>query len=88
MDPWFRIDTTVVGICVTDAYSAAMYQAPPSANISNMGVKNFAMHVVMTFGMTRSQRNRCQRFFVGILQIHALLFLAKMPNWKINLLDL
>ena len=46
MDPWFRIDTTVVGICVTDAYSAAKYQAPPSANISKMGVKNFAMHVV------------------------------------------
>ena len=42
-DPWFRIDTTVVGVCVIDAFLAAQYQAPPSAGMSKMSVKNYAL---------------------------------------------
>ena len=45
-DPWFRIDTTVVGVCVIDAYMAARYQAPSSANIDKMTVQDYAMHTV------------------------------------------
>ena len=45
-DPWFRIDTTIVGISVIDAYLAAQYQAPPCAGLSRMSVKDYALHTV------------------------------------------
>ena len=45
-DPWFRIDTTVVGITVIDSYLAARYQAPPWSAVHKMSVKDFALHTV------------------------------------------
>lgn len=45
-DPWFRIDTTVVGITVIDAYLAAKYQAPPSVGIGKMSVQDWSAHLV------------------------------------------
>lgn len=45
-DPWFRIDTTVIGITVIDSYLAAKYQAPSRSAVHNMSVKDFALHTV------------------------------------------
>lgn len=45
-DCWFRIDTTVIGICVTGSYCAAQYQVPLGAGIAKMSVQNYAMHAV------------------------------------------
>lgn len=45
-NPWFRIDCTVLGICVTDAYLAAKYQAPTIAGFDTMSIRDYAMHTV------------------------------------------
>lgn len=46
-DPWFRIDTTVIGMCVTDAFNAASQSAPSGAKIDKMTLGDFAMHTAV-----------------------------------------
>ena len=45
-DPWFRIDTTIIGICVADALQAAQYQGPSCANLATMSLQDFTMNTV------------------------------------------
>jgi hypothetical protein len=41
-DPWFRLDTTFVGMTVTDAFLLARYSAADDAGLKRMGIKDFA----------------------------------------------
>jgi hypothetical protein len=44
-NPWFRIDCTLVGICVVDALLAARYAASSGSGIRKMTVQDWAMHI-------------------------------------------
>ena len=46
LNPWFRIDCTLVGMTVIDTLLAVQYQAPPCANMKKMSVENFAQELV------------------------------------------
>lgn len=42
-DPWFRLDTTFVGMTVTDAFLLARYSAADDAGLKRMSIKDFAL---------------------------------------------
>ena len=42
-DPWFRLDTTLIGMTVTDAFQLARYAASDEAGIKNMNIREFAL---------------------------------------------
>jgi hypothetical protein len=44
-DPWFRIDTTLVGMTVTDAYLLAKYSCSTASGIKKMSIRDFATRV-------------------------------------------
>jgi hypothetical protein len=41
-DCWFRLDTTFVGMTVTDAFQLARYAASTGCEVKRMGIKDFA----------------------------------------------
>lgn len=43
-DPWFRINTTVIGMTVTDAFQLARYGASDTWGFKNMSVKDYALN--------------------------------------------
>jgi hypothetical protein len=42
-DPWFRLDTTFIGMTVTDAFQLARHAASDTSGIRRMGIKEFAL---------------------------------------------
>lgn len=42
-DPWFRLNTTFIGMTVTDAFQLARYSSSDTSGIRKMGIKEFAL---------------------------------------------
>lgn len=44
-DPWFRLDTTFIGMTVIDAFQLARYSCSTGCGVKQMSVQDFAMRV-------------------------------------------
>lgn len=42
-DPWFRLDTTFVGMTITDAFVLSRYSASDDAGLKGMNIKEYAL---------------------------------------------
>jgi len=56
LNPWFRIDTTIIGITVTDAFLLARYSVPSASQIVRMSMADWAGYVAHDFFTMRVSR--------------------------------
>ena len=64
-DPWFRINTTVFGMTVTDAYLLAKYSSSTKSGIKSMSIQDFATRVAYDLFEYKSSDQPCSEILDG-----------------------
>ena len=69
-DAWFRIITTILGVCVVDAYLIARHSCSSDAGIDKMGVKDWAMETAVDL-LTRKMSEEPRVEIFGDISVSA-----------------